>query len=124
MRILAGLMTAGALSLMGAAWATPPGVTEKDGAFVAPDGKPLYTFARDTTPGKSACNGQCATNWPPLAAAADAKDDGEWTVVARDDGAKMWAYKGKPLYVWFDDKKPGDAGGDGMNRGIWRIARP
>ena len=56
-------ISAGALSLMGAAWATPPGVTEKDGAFVAPDGKPLYTFARDATPGKSACNGQCAANW-------------------------------------------------------------
>ena len=122
MRILAGLMTAGALSLMGAAWATPPGVTEKDGAFVAPDGKPLYTFARDATPGKSACNGQCATNWPPLAAAADAKDDGDWTVVARDDGAKMWAYKGKPLYTWVKDTKPGDKTGDNVNN-VWHVAK-
>ena len=72
-------MFAGALAMAGAAWAAPPGVTEKDGAFVAPDGKPLYTFARDTTPGKSACNAQCAANWPALAAAADAKDDGDWT---------------------------------------------
>ena len=65
MRFLAGLMAAGALSLAGAAWATPPGVSDKDGGWVAPDGKPLYTFARDMTPGKSACNGQCATAWPP-----------------------------------------------------------
>lgn len=103
MRILAGLMAAGALSLMGAAWASPPGVTEKDGGWVAPDKKPLYTFARDTTPGKSACNDQCATAWPPLAAAADAKDDGDWTVVTRNDGTKQWAYKGKPLYTYVRD---------------------
>ena len=103
MRILARLMTAGALALMGAAWAAPPGVTEKEGAFVAPDGKPLYPFARDTAPGKSACNGQCATAWPPLAATADAKNDGDWTVVTRDDGAKQWAYKGKPLYTFGRD---------------------
>ena len=45
-------------------------------------------------------------------------------MIERADGAKQWAYKGKPLYLWFDDKKPGDAGGDGMNRGIWRIERP
>jgi predicted lipoprotein with Yx(FWY)xxD motif len=103
MRILAGLMAVGSLALMGAAWAAPPGVTEKDGAFVAPDGKPLYTFARDTTPGKSACNGGCATNWPPLAAAADAKADADWTVVTRDDGSKQWAYKGQPLYTYAKD---------------------
>ena len=119
MRILAGLIAASALSLMGAAWATPPGVTEKDGAFVAPDGKALYTFARDTTPGKSACNGQCATNWPPLAAAADAKDDGQWSVVTRDDGAKMWAYKGKPLYTYVRDTAGQPASGVGP---AWPLA--
>ena len=59
MRILAGLMTAGALAMAGAAWAAPPGVTEKDGAFVAPDGKPLYTFARDTEANKSTCVDKC-----------------------------------------------------------------
>jgi len=53
-----------------------------------------------------------------------ASASGDLSVIERSDGTKQWAYKGKPLYVWFDDKKPGDAGGDGMNRGIWRIARP
>ncbi len=103
MRTFAGLMTAGALALMSAAWAAPPGVTEKDGAFIAPGGKPLYTYARDTAPGKSTCNAGCATAWPPLAAAADAKDAEDWTVVTRDDGSKQWAYKGKPLYTFGRD---------------------
>src|SRR5262249_15898841 len=72
-------------------------------------------YDRDTTAGKSSCNGNCATNWPPLMAAADAKADGAWTVITRDDGGKQWAYKGKPLYFWKDDKKAGDAEGGGRN---------
>ncbi len=66
-------------------------------------GKPLYTFARDTTPGKSACNGPCVTAWPPFLADGAAKDMGDWTVVTRDDGGKQWAYKGKPLYTYAKD---------------------
>ena len=46
--------------------------------------------------------------WPPLAAAAGAADDGDWTVITRDDGAKQWAYKGKPLYTYRADA-PGKA---------------
>jgi predicted lipoprotein with Yx(FWY)xxD motif len=36
-------------------------------------------------------------------------------VITRDDGGKQWAYKGKPLYFGKDDKKAGDAEGDGRN---------
>ena len=49
MRIFAGLVSAGAVALMGAAWAVPPGISEKDGAFVAPDGK-RSTPMRGTSP--------------------------------------------------------------------------
>ena len=108
MRKLAGLALVAAMSLASAAWASPPGVTEKDGSFISPDGKPLYTFANDRTAGKSACNNACANAWPPLAAAAGAADDGDWTVVSRDDGSKQWAYKGKPLYTYRADA-PGKA---------------
>ena len=38
MRALAGLVVVAMITLSGAAWAGPPGVTEKDGAFIAPDG--------------------------------------------------------------------------------------
>lgn len=103
MKRVSALLAGVALSLAGAAWAAPPGVTEKDGAFIAPDNKPLYTFARDTEAGKSACIDKCAANWPPLAAAADAKTDGDWTVIMRADGSKQWAYKGKPLYTFARD---------------------
>src|ERR1700693_5777403 len=55
----------------------------------AAKGMTLYTWDRDTTPGKSGCNGQCATNWPPLLVSGDAKDAGNWTVVVRDGGGKQ-----------------------------------
>ena len=85
-------------------------------------GMTLYTYDKDAG-GKSTCNGQCATNWPPLMASADAKPMGDYTVVTRDDGAKQWAYKGKPLYAWAKDAKPGDTTGEGVNN-VWHIARP
>jgi predicted lipoprotein with Yx(FWY)xxD motif len=99
------------------------GETSKGKVLVDAKGMTLYTLDRDTAPNKSTCNGQCATNWPPLAVAVDAKDTGDWTVVTRDDGNKQWAYKGKPLYFWKDDKKPGDVEGDGRN-GVWHVAAP
>jgi predicted lipoprotein with Yx(FWY)xxD motif len=86
-------------------------------------GMTLYVFDKDSG-GKSACNGQCATNWPPLMAAAGAKAEGSYTVVTRDDGAKQWAYKGKPLYTWKNDKKAGDITGDGVANNAWHIATP
>jgi predicted lipoprotein with Yx(FWY)xxD motif len=97
--------------------------TAKGKALVDAKGMTLYVFDKDTG-GKSACNGPCAQNWPPLIATADAKPAGDWTVVTRDDGGKMWAYKGKPLYTWKNDKAPGDTTGDGFANGLWHVAKP
>jgi len=82
----------------------------------------LYTFDKDQ-PGKSNCNGMCADNWPPLMAPADAKANGDWSIIARDDGTKQWAYKGHPLYGWVKDQKAGDTTGDGVNS-VWHAAKP
>jgi len=95
-----------------------------DGVLTNPADMTLYTFDRDTAgSGKSVCNGPCATNWPPFAAAADAKATGEWSIVTRDDGSKQWAYKGKPLYAWSKDQKPGDKTGDGFLNNAWHVAK-
>jgi predicted lipoprotein with Yx(FWY)xxD motif len=96
--------------------------TSKGKALADAKGMTLYTFDRDAA-GKSNCTGQCAQNWPPLAAAADAKPSGNWTIVTREGGEKQWAYRGKPLYTWTKDTKPGDVTGDGFNN-VWRIAAP
>ncbi|MBS1215135.1 MAG: hypothetical protein H6R20_109, partial [Proteobacteria bacterium] len=47
---------------------------------------------------------------------------GDYSIVTRDDGQKQWAYKGKPLYFWIKDAKPGDKTGDGFNN-VWRIVK-
>jgi predicted lipoprotein with Yx(FWY)xxD motif len=97
--------------------------TSKGKTLVDANGMTLYTFDRDNTPGKSACDGKCAVNWPPFTATPGAKTMDNWTVIVRDDGSNQWAYKGKPLYRWMDDSKPGDVDGDGRNN-VWHVAVP
>jgi predicted lipoprotein with Yx(FWY)xxD motif len=104
----------------GAALAQAP-AKMTDGVLTNSAGMTLYTFDKDAG-GKSACNGPCAANWPPLMAGADAKAGGDWTIVTRDDGGRQWAYKGKPVYLWGKDQKPGDKTGDGFN-GVWHVVK-
>jgi predicted lipoprotein with Yx(FWY)xxD motif len=113
---------AAALLAACATMSSPAPATASNGVLVGPNGMTLYTFDRDAG-GKSMCNGPCATNWPPLMAPAGASASGEWSVVTRDDGSRQWAYKGKPVYYWIKDGKPGDRSGDGVNN-AWRLARP
>src|SRR5262245_13014169 len=101
---------------------TKTGDSAKGKGLTDGKGMTLYIFDR-ASGGKSACNGQCARNWPALMASADAKSMGEYTIVTRDDSGKQWAYKGKPLYTWAKDTKPGDVTGDGVNN-VWHIAAP
>ncbi|WP_296234985.1 hypothetical protein [Pseudomonas sp. UBA4617] len=110
-----------ALALPGVACAEH--AMEKDGMLVDHAGMTLYTFDKDAG-GKSMCNGECAKNWPPLMVKAnDEPAKGKWSVVMRDDGAKQWAYDGKPLYTFIKDKKTGDMTGDGM-KDVWHVAKP
>lgn len=128
-RLRASTVTLAATLLMAAAthaWAaTNVPVKAEAGMLVGASGMTLYTFDTDAAgSGKSACNGPCAQNWPPPLLAADAdRASGDYSIVTRDDGSRQWAYKGKPLYFWSKDAKPGDTSGDGV-KGVWRIARP
>jgi predicted lipoprotein with Yx(FWY)xxD motif len=84
-------------------------------------GMTLYFFDEDE-PNKSNCYGECAAAWPPFLAAADAQPEGEWTIVERTDGTRMWAYEGKPVYTYVKDTKPGDATGEGVG-GVWHVSK-
>jgi predicted lipoprotein with Yx(FWY)xxD motif len=98
-------------------------VRMESGAFVGTNGMTLYTFDKDAPgSGKSVCNGPCAVNWPPLFATDNDRPSGEWSIVTRDDGKRQWAFRGKPLYSWIKDQKPGDRTGEGVNN-AWRIAK-
>ena len=121
--LLSTLVLSAAALACGAAMAAAP-VKTSGGLLVNTAGMTLYTFDNDTAgSGKSVCNGPCAVAWPPLLAQADAKPEGDMTLVTRDDGTKQWAYKGKPVYLYKSDMKAGDATGDNF-KNIWHVIKP
>jgi Uncharacterized protein conserved in bacteria len=105
-----------------AAGAVGQGTTALGTVLTDDRGMTLYTFDRDEA-GTSNCVDACAQAWPPLLAQDGAMATGEYSLVTRADGTRQWAYRGKPLYRWSKDAKPGDATGDGF-REIWHVARP
>jgi predicted lipoprotein with Yx(FWY)xxD motif len=98
-------------------------LTKQGPTLVDLNGMTLYYYERDTTGKTSNCNGKCIESWVPLSATADAKAIGDFTVINRNDGSKMWAYRYRPLYTSPADKAPGDANGNATTL-QWRIARP
>ncbi len=83
------------------------------------DGKTLYLFTKDSG-GKSACAGQCVSNWPPLTvpsgqtATAGTGVTGTLGTIARDDGSMQVTIAGHPLYRYAADKAAGDTNGEGV----------
>ena len=97
--------------------------TKRGTMLVDNKGMTLYTFDRDASGNESTCDGKCTERWMPLSAPDDAQAKGDFTVITRSDGSKMWAYRYRPLYTSQSDKAPGDINGfDGAN--LWHIARP
>jgi predicted lipoprotein with Yx(FWY)xxD motif len=76
---------------------------------------PLYVFEGDP-PGQSRCDHVCISVWPILEATDQDTPKGSWTIIARDDGRKQWAYKNHPVYTFYEDS-PGDAKGIGREEG-------
>lgn len=99
------------------------GETAKGKTLVDQRGMTLYVFDKDSG-GKSACNGPCATNWPPLAAASGSQPSDDYSITTRADASGQWAYRGRPLYTWKNDAKPGDISGDGLLNNTWHVATP
>jgi predicted lipoprotein with Yx(FWY)xxD motif len=99
-------------------------VMTKDGPrMVDPKGMTLYYYERDTSGKTSSCEGRCAENWRPLQASSEAKAIGEFTVITRSDGTKMWAFRYRPLYTSAADKAPGESNGAATTM-QWHVVRP
>ncbi len=126
MKIALPILAVAAVALAACGHTPPPPTTVAQSSLgpVLTDAKgmTLYTFDRDPN-GKSACNGPCATNWPPLISDDSTFPTGAYSFVLREDGREQWAYKGKPLYTWSKDAKPGDTTGENFNN-VWHVARP
>jgi predicted lipoprotein with Yx(FWY)xxD motif len=75
-------------------------------AFVDDHGMTLY--AGD-------CTDKCTGHWKPVPAPEIANRVGDFSVVARHDGIRQWAYQGRPLYLFDGDLMPDDANGAGFD---------
>jgi len=93
-------------------------------------GRTLYLFEKDTGT-TSACEGSCASIWPPLTTtgkplAGQGALDGELGTTPRADGALEVTYNGHPLYAYAGDTKPGDTTGQGLDQfgAEWYVLSP
>ena len=96
-------------------------------ALVDSQGRTLYLFERDSGM-KSACNGACAVEWPPLLAhgaptVGSGANASLLATSARLDGKAQVTYNGHPLYLFSADQKAGDTNGQGVNAfgGLWYV---
>ncbi len=85
-------------------------------------GLTLYAFDGDARRDNQTCaSTKCDMRWIPVVAPALAAGVGDFSIVARGDGTRQWAYKKSPLYRFKDDKLPGDAYGVGVDK-KWNVA--
>jgi predicted lipoprotein with Yx(FWY)xxD motif len=81
-------------------------------------GRTLYLFEKDKR-GRSACNGACATYWPPLLSTAKPRPGrgvhaSLLGVTKRTNGKRQVTYAGHPLYTFIADTKAGQTNGEGL----------
>ena len=86
------------------------------------DGRTLYFFAKDTTPGVSTCTSdECVAEWPAFVnGGRDVFVAGEGVtgvigLATQADGSQQVTYDGRPLYYFKDDAAPGDVKGQGVD---------
>ena len=98
--------------------------------LVNSQGRTLYLFSKDvgTT---SDCSGACAVNWPPLRATGKptigrGAQASLISTTTRSDGGRQVTYSGHPLYLFENDRKPGDTNGEGLTAfgGSWYALSP
>jgi predicted lipoprotein with Yx(FWY)xxD motif len=79
-------------------------------------GLTLYAFEGNAAHPNPSCGAvDCARLWIALEAPEIANSVGDFSSIARDDGITQWLYRGKPLYRFSGDVKPGDANGVGID---------
>ena len=79
------------------------------------EGYTLYWFGPDTAT-KSACQGSCARNWPPVTGPATWGPGVTGTIgaIVRPGGSLQATYDGHPLYTTTADTGPGQTRGNGV----------
>jgi predicted lipoprotein with Yx(FWY)xxD motif len=88
-------------------------------------GHTLYSLSVETD-GKFICTGSCLASWKPLVVPAGVTPKGpvKLRTVRRPDGRTQVTFKGRPLYSFNGDAKPGEANGEGLKDvGTWHAAK-
>jgi predicted lipoprotein with Yx(FWY)xxD motif len=80
-------------------------------------GMTLYAYRDDAGHPELPCAGgfDCGRPWIPLEAPQIANPVGDFSVIARDTGITQWTYRGRPLYRFDGDQRPGEANGIGVD---------
>src|SRR5689334_8429844 len=78
-------------------------------------GLTLYSLSAETR-GRFICTGSCLSVWHPLVVRSGQKPTGSRSLgtIRRPNGPIQVTYKGKPLYTFSGDHKPGEAKGEGF----------
>jgi predicted lipoprotein with Yx(FWY)xxD motif len=127
---IAAAVAIAVVALTSAAGATASVKTVKTGhalgktVLVNRAGMTLYSLSAETH-GRFICTGPCLSEWHPLLVHKGQKPSGAHSLgtVKRPTGQIQVTYKGKPLYTFGEDKKPGDAKGEGFKDvGVWHAA--
>jgi predicted lipoprotein with Yx(FWY)xxD motif len=127
--IVAAVVATGAMALSGSSSASKSVV--KTGHAIGK--KVLVTRARMTlyslsaeTHGRFICKDKtCLSVWHPLVVGRGTKPTGasHLATVRRPDGRTQVTFSGKPLYTFAEDKKSGQAKGEGFKDvGTWHVA--
>lgn len=88
-------------------------------------GRTLYSLSVETG-GRFVCTGSCLASWKPLLVPRGVKPKGpvKLGTTHRPDGKTQATFKGRPLYSFNGDVKPGEANGEGLKDvGTWHAAR-
>ena len=98
--------------------------------LVNAQGRTLYLWDADKG-SMSACNGECAQDWPPLTTKGTPKASGSVKAsllgtTKRSDGSREVTYAGHPLYTYEGDTAPGQATGQGSSAfgAPWWVVTP
>jgi predicted lipoprotein with Yx(FWY)xxD motif len=95
--------------------------TQASDVLTDKDGMTLYTYDKDEG-GIPSCYYGCARMWPPYVGQKGDKRTKAWKLVKREAGDMQWTYNGKPLYFFAEDRRRGEAKGNGIE-GLWHVVR-
>jgi predicted lipoprotein with Yx(FWY)xxD motif len=87
-------------------------------------GRTLYSLSAETG-GRFICIGACVSTWRSLVVPNGVRPTGpvKLGTIERPDGKTQVTFKGRPLYSFHGDAKPGDVNGEGIKDvGTWHAA--